>query len=84
MYNSSIILFNYSFTRILWLLSYWKVLRMINSIIEHYGNILFPIGESFMYIHENIDLISRSLERADAVFNANYVTCTTYQELGFI
>lgn len=53
---------------------------MFNTTTEYYGSFLYPISKNYLWIYDNFDLIARSLERADSVFQANYIDCLLYQE----
>jgi hypothetical protein len=71
---------------------------MFNTILSMIGlnldELIDEIYNDFInkkYIHENIDLITRSLERADSIFQAQYMAIYIYfddtehdTELGFL
>jgi hypothetical protein len=53
---------------------------MLNTMLEYYNGFLYPISKNYLFIYDNFDLIVRSFERADAVFQANYIDCFLYRE----
>jgi hypothetical protein len=57
---------------------------MLNTMMEYYGGFLYPISQNYLWIYDNFDLIARSLERADNVFQAYCIEIYAERELGFL